>query len=370
MRQPFWIINSSLLLLALITAGFIFFARPSVPPRQDVEPTPYRAPSKTESASFNISKIYEYDLFDTYQKELVAPESEQQIGPMPEPPAPMPLRIPEEPKPQFIEPLPITLKGIVIVLTDDTKNRAILMDNRTNKEASYKVGDMIEDAQLIRIFSNKVILMRSNGQQEVLYLREKDAKLDPTYANIDSWDTVITQTGTFNYTINTGEFVNRIQSLAQFIDTLELTTAYKQGESVGCRVNNVGPGSLGQALGLAKEDLILQVNDVPIGPTQNRLTIYNQILELKTNDIIHVTLIRNDTQVTLNYVLQEVRQARKQDVGARKPSPQEATQEQRKILEQKHSFAPTLQEIRGREKNNMLEKGRRPTRNVLSNLNE
>ena len=48
----------------------------------------------------------------------------------------------------------------------------------------------------------------------------------------------------------------------------------------------------------------------------------------------------------------------------------EITQEQRKQLEQKHSFAPTLQEIRGREKANMLEKGKRPTQNVLSNLNE
>ena len=93
--------------------------------------------------------------------------------------------------------------------------------------------------------------MRANGQQEVLYLREKDAKLDPTYAAIDElgWCNHPNQFH-YHYTINTAEFINRIQSLAQFIDTLEMTTAYKQGESVGCRVNNVGAGSLGQALGL------------------------------------------------------------------------------------------------------------------------
>ena len=40
---------------------------------------------------------------------------------------------------------------------------------------------MFEDAQLIKIFNNKAIFLRANGQQEVLYLRPKDAQLDPTY---------------------------------------------------------------------------------------------------------------------------------------------------------------------------------------------
>lgn len=370
MRQPFWIVNSSLLLLALITAGFLYFSRPEMPSRKTIEPSPYRAPAQTESSKVNINKIYEYDLFDTYQKELIPSESAEHVGPLPEAPSPMAVRIPEEPKPQFIEPLPISLKGIIVVLTDDTKNRAIIMDNRTNKEASFRVGDMIEDAQLIRIFSNKIILMRANGQQEVLYLREKDAKLDPTYATIDGWEGVITQTGPGNYTVNTAEFVTRIQSLAQFIDTLEVTTAYKQGESVGARVNNVGTGSLAQALGLSKNDLIIKINDISVAETQNRLTIYKQITQLKTNDAIRVTLVRNGQTTTLQYILQEVRQARKQDIGIKKPSADQISQEQKKQLEQKKTFAPTLQEIRDREKINMLEKGKRPAHNVLSNLNE
>jgi len=370
MRQPFWIVNSTLLLLALVTAGFIYFSRPSIPERQNIEPAPYRTTTKTESTSFNISKIYESDLFDTYQKELVPSEAQEQIGAIPEPPSPMAIRIPEEPKPQFIEPLPISLKGIVVVLNDDTKNRAIIMDNRTNKETSYRVGDSIEDAQLIRIFSNKVILMRSNGQQEVLYLREKDAKLDPTYASINNWDDVITRISSSSFNINTPEFINRIQSLGQFIDTLEIITAYKQGESIGCRINNVGAGSLGSALGLYKDDIILKINGISVAQTQNRLAIYNQITNLKTNDTITVTLLRNGLEVTQDYVLQDVHSPRKQEVGLRKIPAGEITKEQQKSLEQRHSFAPTLQEIRGREKANMLEKGKRPTHNVLSNLNE
>lgn len=369
MRQPFWVINSFLLLLAFLVAGFLYFGRPSIPERIDIAPTPYRASTKMESAKFNISKIYEDDLFDTYQRELIPTEKPDQISAFPEAPRPIPIQVPDEPKPQFIEPLPITLKGIIVVLTDDTKNRAIIMDNRTNRETSYKVGDMIEDAQLIRIFSNKVILMRSNGQQEVLYLREKDAKLDPTYASTRNWEGIIIQVDPYKYNINTQEFIERIQSLGQFIDTLELTTAYKEGQSVGVRLTNTGPGSLGQALGLTKDDLIISINGTPVGPTQNRLAIYKQVVESKTNNTIAVTLVRNGQEITLNYTLQEIKQAHKQDIG-KKPATQELTESDKKKLEQKHSFAPSLSEIREREKMNMLQKGRRPTQNVLSTINE
>ena len=370
MRQPFWIVNISLLVLVLAVTAFIYFAQQEIPERKNIEPAPYRRTAKTETATFNVSKIYEYDLFDTFQKELESTEFPEQVGPLPDAPMPMAVRVPEEPKPQFIEPLPITLKGIVVILTDDTKNRAIIMDNRTNKELSYKVGDMIEDAQLVRIFSNKIILMRANGQQEVLYLREKDAKLDPTYTNINNWQEIITPTGPNTYTINASEFVTRMQSLGQFIDTLEIITAYRQGESIGVRATNISPGTLGQALGISKDDVIIKINDIAVSQTQNRLAIYNQILGLKTDDVIRVSLLRNNQEIVLQYTLQAVQQPRRQEIGAPVIPDDGLTQAQRKVLESKHTFAPTLGEIRNKEKANILEKGNRPTRNVLSNLNE
>ncbi len=358
-------------MLAFIAAGLVYFARPSIPEREAIEPSRPRVPTKKESTTVNLAKIYEYDLFDTYQKEFAQAENPEHLEPLPEPPSPMPVRIPEEPKPQFIEPLPVTLKGIIVILNDDSKNRVIIMDNRTNKETSYRVGDMIEDAQIIRIFSNKVILMRSNGQQEVLYLREKDAKMDPSYVNSGgNWQEVITSTAPGTFTVNTADFVSRVQSLGQFIDILEVTTAYKAGESVGCRIHSTGPGSLGSALGLQKDDLIVKVNDITVTSTQNRLAIYNQIMTLKTNDVIHVTLIRNGQEIVLNYILHEVHQARKQEVGLKPTPPDQLSEEQKKSLEARHTFAPTLKEIRTREKANMIEKTKRPAQNVLSNLNE
>lgn len=369
MRHPFWILNSSLLLLSLITIGFVFLSQEQPPARNTIEPKVSSKPTKMEVSKINISKIYEDDLFDTYQREMNIPTSPAFIAPLPEPPSPLGVRIPEEPKPQFLEPLPVTLRGIIVVWNDDTKNRAIIADNRTNVETSYKVGQRIEDAQLIRIFNNKVILMRSNGQQEVLYLREKDAKIDPSFANIDGWDTAIQMTSNNNYSINATEFINRVPSLGQFIDMLDVTTVYKQGQSVGSRIGINSDFS--NALGLDKGDIITHINDIPATDTSNRMQIFQLVTSLKTNDVIRVTLIRNTQELLLTYTLQEIKQPHKKELGQPPPSQSaNPTREQLQQLEKQHTFAPTLQELRQREKANMLEKGKRPSQNVLSNLNE
>lgn len=350
-----------------MAVGFIYFSRQEPPARQTLEPEKRVRPVKMETSKINISKIYEDDLFGTYQ-EMIAPRSPNEVSPLPEPPSPLGVRIPEEPKPQFLEPLPITLRGIII-WSDDSKNRVTIADNRSNVEGSFKVGDRIEDAQLIRIFNNKVIFMRSNGQQEVLYLRERDAKLDPSYANIEGWDGVIQMTGLHSYTINAAEFITRISSLGQLIDMLDVTTVYRQGESVGSRIG-IGNAFV-SALGLSKEDVIIAINEIPATDTQNRMKIYNQITHLKTNDTIRVTLIRHGQETTITYTLAEIKQPHKKELG--KPpqaSLERITKEQLELLEKKHTFAPTVNELRQREKANMLEKGKRPTQNVLSNLNE
>ena len=99
--------------------------------------------------------------------------------------------------------------------------------------------------------------MRSNGQQEVFYLRKSDAAADPTYLIIDDWQGVVRKIVPNNYHIYKEEFTERIKNLAQFIDVLNLTTAYKQGVSVGCRIGSSASNSLVHELGFKEGDIIL-----------------------------------------------------------------------------------------------------------------
>ncbi len=359
MKHPFWILNSSLLLLLLVAASFVYFSKITLPRKTDIEPEVVNAPIE-KTISINISKIYENDLFDTYKKAPAPSEKPEGAITLPEPPRATPAIIPAPPIPQFLDPLAITLKGIIIVRNETDRNRAIIADDKTQAETTYKVGDVIEDAQLIRIFSNKVIFLRSNGQQEVLYLREQDAKLDPVYAVLDGWDQVIQPLDTNSYLINPSSFTERVKSLAQMIDMLKLTTAYKKGDAIGTRVGDLERGSLGSHLGLVTGDIITAINGVPAQSAQDRMKIYKEITAMKDGDSFTVTLLRRKHPIQLVFTIKKFGKQPKDIV----PLVEKFSQEEKmKAMQEKHKFAPTLEQLRKNEKEMMMQKGKRPSTN-------
>lgn len=384
MKQLLWIINSALLFLFIAVLGFVFFTRERVPYREDIEPASYTQPSKEIISKVNIEKIWQNDLFDTYKREMPAQEAVAEIK-LPPPPEPQTIAIPEPPKPEFLEPLNISLKGIIVIVNDDTRNRAIIADNKTAREGLYRIGDMIEDAQLIRIFNNKIILIRSNGQQEVLYLRERDAKIDPAYAIIGGWDEVVQKVAENNYLISTYGFIHRVTNLAQFIDMLDLTTLYKGGKSVGVRIGQIAPESLGALLGLQKNDVIISINAISTAENENRFAVYQNVTSLGEDDIITVVLNRDNQEVTIRYTLQDFK--RPEGIAPEPPATAEGTkplptakppivpaekieEHQVKTLQEKHRFAPTIRDIRTRERQNMIKQGKLPPKDEKFKLTE
>jgi len=370
MRQPLWILNSILFILLVFVLLFMFFSQVTIDERTNIKPDSSKVGLEKGVSKINIEKIYEDDLFKTFIKKAPPKVEEVKVPSLPSPPRPALVRIPPAPEPKFLDPLDITLKGIVAI-GDGTDSSAMIADNKTKREAVYKVGDKIEDAQLIRIFNSKVIFVRSNGQQEVFYLREQDAQSDPVFLNIDNWDGIVkkgprSKKGEVpklpnKYFVSPAMFAGRIKSLAQFIDILGLTSAYHQGKGIGCRIGDVVKNSLGYKLGLKTGDIVLRINDIPPTNTKNRLKIYNKLISLKEDDTIIVKLQRRRAPYTLIYELKDFRPAQKVTLtAARKVAPEKIKEERRKMLEQKYEFAPTARQIRARERQNMLQRGRRP----------
>lgn len=356
MRHPIWALNSTLLALFLMSGLFMFFAYTTVPERETIEPSHYKKPVQKNEMHINIATIYQDDLFGTYKKEFALDKEPSYVQPIPQPPIPQEPMVPETPKPQFLDPLNITLKGIIVIGYDESKNRAIIVDEKTAKEKAYKTEDTIEDAQIIKIMNNKVILLRANGQQEVLYLREHDAKIDPTYHIITGWETVIKKIGHHEYIVNPSTFLERVSNLAQFIDLLDLTTVYQKGKSIGCRIGKIDQSSMGNALGLLSNDIVTHINDIPATDTPNRFNIYQEIIKMKPKDVISVELLRNNNKIMVYYTLETFADEtnKENDTELEKKTEQEKI----KILQQKHSFAPTIEELRKRERRNMLERGK------------
>jgi len=361
MRYPLWILNSVLFALVICAALFIVFSREELPEREEIETEAVATPIKGGAPTINLKQIYENDLFGTYRKTVTPIKEPQYVIPLPEPPKRVPVSIPKEVEPKFLDPLQITLKGIMSV-SDGSKNKAIIADNKTTREAIYKVGDKVEDAQLVRIFKNKIVFVRSSGQQEVLYLRQEDAKADPTYLIISDWKGVVRKVAKNHYHIFLSEFKKRVKNLAQFIDILSLTTAYKQGASLGCRIGSTEEGSLAKELGLVDGDIVLTINGLPATDTSSRLEIYKVATNLKKGDNLIVRLQRKNRIYTLRYTMADFAMIRKLSGPGQPVTPRYIKEEQEKILEKRHKLAPTVRKIREQERRNMLLKGKKTKR--------
>lgn len=360
--HPIWIINSSLLALVVCASFFVPFSRVKTQRPVSIEPESSPRTKKKQEFDINIKKIYENDLFGTYRKEApVYQEPVYQLELPPPPPDHVPV-VPKKPEPAFVEPLDITLKGIIIVADNDEKNRIIITDNKTGRERTFKVGESIDDAQLIRIFNNKIILLRANGQQEVVYLRHQDATKDPAYAMLSGWQDIIQPTGPSNFTINVTLFGKRIQSLAQLIDLLNLSTAYKGGVSVGCRIGEIKQESLGIGLGFQTGDIITRINGIDATTTEERLKIYREIMELGVNAPIMVEFTRRGMPGSYTYNLIEEAESAETKNDTPPLSPDALQKKKEDILKQKHKFAPSLNELRAYEREQILDY-RKPTQN-------
>jgi len=359
MKHPFWLVNSILLLLFLTMLGFIFFSKPKKIKKVHFIPEEVK-PLKKVLPKIDLSKIYMNDLFDTFQEPVLPEKPIAPPKPLPEAPSAKQPQLPQRVAPQFLEPLKITLRGIMVTGNDET-NVAVIEDNLTKKSQNYHLGDTIQDAQVIRLLKNKVILIRSNGQQETLYVNKHDAELEALLAPKKQWDSIVVKEDVDAYIIDPKAFVGYIRSLAQFIDMLSLTTVYRQGESIGCRVGSISKESLASALGLQSGDIIIKINNIPATDTKNRFEIYQQVIASNLGDSIAVNFLRHNLPFDLTYTLSGIKE---ESISAKKVQTEqkmyhEIEEEKKKLLQEQHKFAPTARELEKEHKQNIIEQNRK-----------
>lgn len=379
MRQPLWLINISLLLL-LGVAELVFIAlHVSIPRRVSLHPDEVKLEEKTTAFDVEIKKIYGVnDLFGTYVPDVpvIAPGvAEEKIPEIPQAPPPIPLQIPVEKPPVFIAPLSATLKGVIYMHDDQDKSVAIIMFKDSKQEHNYRIGEMIQDAQILKIFPNRIIVVRSNGQQETLYLRDQDAKKDFAYDEQKTLEEFKVVLKDDEHVIPLPLFLKQVHSLGQFIDKLDITTVYKKGKSIGCRIGNAGKDTLGGKLGFENDDIIKKIDTFTITDLHSRVEVYDHIIKKTIGDKVTVELERSGSSVTMTFLLghdpKDIH-AQQEHPLAKKKSPTKTSQRvvrdieehKKKILEQRVKLAPTAHQIQMDEQRKLLEARKK---NMLSN---
>ena len=107
MRHPLWILNSTLLILLVVACGFFIVSRQEPPEWEDLSLGTVQ-PLQKKVSEINISKIYDYDLFDTYQRTEQGPKTPDYVVPIPPPPQPHQYTFPKNQSLTFL----ILLKSI------------------------------------------------------------------------------------------------------------------------------------------------------------------------------------------------------------------------------------------------------------------
>lgn len=370
MRHPLWLINSSLLLVLAVVAGIVVFWDAKAPRRVKLETKERRTQPPTKQAAIDIKLIYENDLFNTYHKVIAPPVEPDYTVPLPQPPRQTTVQVPDEPTQPFLNPLDVKLQGIVY-LSDASDNVAMILDKKTNTQTNYKTGDMVQDARLIRIFSNRILLIRSNGQQESIYLNEKDIEQDPAYTEErDHWLHVVKSIDKTHYLLDPETFVGVTKNLAQCIDMLDISTVYKKGKSIGCRVGNLEKDSLGSSMGLEMHDIVSHINDMPITTQDERFDAYQKLITSSFGDTVTIKVLRNEQSMMISYKLHDLKDPLDESLQElqkeeslpgihEEPSAEEVQKEREKLLRNKYKFAPTLQDLQIQQRQAMLNQGKR-----------
>lgn len=312
MRQELWLANSGLL--------GIFFLILSISSLIEHKPPVFRAKKdfslagekKLNRVMGNIEAIFLNDIFGTFVPIEQKPVKPDFVQPIPEPTPPAPISTPEAPVMQFLPPLAITLKGLIIS-SDELKNVAMIADE-TNKEGMYHLGEKIKDGIIVKIAQNRIVLLRVNGQQEVVYLRKDDAQLE---VGQKKWEHVIKKREDNRIEIDPTKFVKNIESLGLFFDAIPLVgTAFKNGQPIGIRVSPGTQEHIGTLLGLQSHDIITAVNTISVIDQKSRVDAYNSVISKKVGETITVSLLRNNSPVTITYELKFLRAPSKNSLAA------------------------------------------------------
>ncbi len=309
---------------------------------------------KKETTPIPVEKIYMNDLFDTYVPEVeVKPEQLSKLPTVPAGPAPITPLMPKATIPELLPQLGIKLRGIV--LSSQAHQSVVLIEDETGKESRYFLGEKIKDGQLIKIASDCVILLRSNGQQDTYFLRSQSQKINP--ANPNRWSTIIKKINATRYTIDRDQIRKEVASFGQLIEDLSITTAFDNSTPIGLRVGALDKNNIGIALGLQEQDIITAIDNIPLSTLDDRIAAFSRLENAQLNDLITIKILRNNAETSISYSLKSIAQPAKgsgDKVEAEDLFNLRAL-DPRQTFEQEHAqkFDETAQEMRKRLLENM-----------------
>ncbi len=319
MISPLWILNSSLLGVLLMSVFISNLLKITAPRMGMITLSTLRQGDENQvidvPARIPLERIYQRDIFGTFVPKKEEAVKQTLISPIPDFTIPPVVPAPPALTYDFIAPLDLTIKGIIMA---DEEDRCVAMiEDDTKKEGLYYLGDKIKDAQIIKIAKNRVLFLRgANGQLETCLLRKDDPIMEKDPQN--HWKYVVHLVEPQKYELDPNNFKQEFDSLGNFLEHASVMgTVYQKGAPIGVKIGVTDKGDIGEALGLQQGDIITSINNKSTSQLSDRMSIYHAICDAKLGDTISVTLSRAGVDQVMYYKLSTISKAKPSMFGAK-----------------------------------------------------
>ena len=178
-------------------------------------------------------------------------------------------------------PLDLELLGTAIGNIKDPI--AFIKDLKANNQGMYRLGNIIQEAKVVRIVMGEVTL-DLNGRKEILRL----SKRGMSWAGINANEIIISKN---NLLSQTAEIYNSLRSIT-------VKPHYEAKQVVGMQVSGIPEGNVITTTGIKNQDIIKSVNNQKIDSYQKALQVFSKV---RNQSEIKVSLLRDGQPLNFSY---------------------------------------------------------------------
>lgn len=242
------------------------------------------------------TKIVERNIFGATEKVEQAPVEE--VGPV-----------------EALEETSLQLSLLGTVAGDTGSARAIILDQRQKSQDIYRVGDSVQDAEIMQILRGKVIL-RHGEKDEILTMAEKEDKPKAAAkphqrrrpagnaqrpARTPPQEEISGEPEVEIISIGQDVLQDSMNDINELMTQVRVRPYFRRGKSEGLIVSQIQANSLFAKLGLANGDIISSVNGEQMSSPEDAFGFYNG---LKSGEEVSIEITRRGQKRMLTYDIQ------------------------------------------------------------------
>jgi general secretion pathway protein C len=174
---------------------------------------------------------------------------------------------------------------------------AFIKDLQSEKQGTYKIGNKIQGATLVKIVRGEVTLER-DGKQEILQLSQRAR----SWSSGASENPAIISANGNNIAVSKQGLLNEVPNVLSALPKVKISPYYEAEHVAGLMVDGIPKNSVIIAAGIRNKDVVKTVNNQNIDSYQKALQVFQKV---KNQPEVKITLLREGKVQNINYLVRK-----------------------------------------------------------------